>query len=279
MSISVGSIQHYVQGSTWFDMTQYSQFGSQERVSVNLASSNLWLIDSSKLFLQNAYAPRIAFLNEGAGYQSPIKITASGGTTGEATVFSNLSGYNSILPNSTGPLWKGDWVQLSMMEAGTQLNLSVTPNGVFQPKATPLSTDPSLNPVSKYNPNSPVYWVAYADPNQTIPLLILGYEDIAGSGSDNDFNDGLLVLDVGAENFQNIFRTVNLGQDPTINLKNAKPIEVPFNLTSTIGVLIVTAMMGVRWLVNSCKPLKTYTQPIQSADGLANINAHNQPPD
>ena len=275
MSISVGSIQHYVQGATWFDMTQYSQFGVKERVSVNLADSNLWLIDSSKLFLQNAYAPRIAFLNEGAGYQSPIKITASGGTTGEATVFSNLSGYNSILPNSTGPLWKGDWVQLSMMEAGTQLNLSVTPNGVFQPKATSLSTDPSLNPVSKYNPNSPVYWVAYADPNQTIPLLILGYEDIAGSGSDNDFNDGLLVLDVGAENFSTIFRSANLGQDSTVNLKNAKPIEVPFNATSTIGVLIVTAMLGLRWLVNRCQQLKTYTQPIHSADGLANINAHN----
>ncbi|SRR5579883_818884 len=248
MSISVGSIQHYVQGATWFDMTQYTQFGAQERVSVNLASSNLWLIDSSKLFLQNAYAPRVGFLNEGAGYQSPIKVSANGGTTGEATVFQNLSGYNSILPNATGPLWKGDWVQLSMMEAGTQLNLSVTPNGVFQPKNRPLSTDPSLNPVSKYNPNSPVYWVAYADPNQTLPLLILGYEDIAGAGSDNDFNDGLLVLDVGKQNFQNILKTANLGQNPKINLKNAKPVNVPFEPTPTIGLLIFLMLIGHRFL-------------------------------
>jgi len=248
MSISVGSVQHYVQGSTWFDMTQYTQFGSQERVSINLASSNLWLVDSSKLFLQSAYAPRIAFLNEGAGYQSPIKLTASGGTTGEAVVFPNLSGYNSILPNSSGPLWKGDWVQLSMMEAGTQLNLSVTPNGVYQPNARSLSTDPSLNPVSQYNPNSPVYWVAYADPNQTLPLLVLGYEDIVGTGSDNDFNDGLLVLDVGPQNFQSIFQSANLGQDSKINLKNAKPVDVPLNLTPTIGILIIIAMFNYRWL-------------------------------
>lgn len=272
MSISVGSIQHYVQGATWFDMTQYTQFGTQERVSVNLASSNLWLVDSSKLFLQNAYAPRIAFLNEGAGYQSPIKVTASGGTTGEATVFQNLSGYNSVMPNSTGPLWKGDWVQLSMMEAGTQLNLSVTPNGVYQPKATPLSTDPTLNPVSKYNPNSPVYWVAYADPNQTIPLLILGYEDIAGAGSDNDFNDGLLVLDVGPQNFQNIFQTANLGQNPTINLKNAKPVNVHFDVTSTMGVLIIIAMFGWRSLISGWRQSKTYTQPIQSVNNIAVSN-------
>lgn len=242
MTITVGSIQHYVQGQTWFDLNQYAQFGTKERVSVNLASSDLWLVDSSKLFLTNNYAPRIGFLNEGAGYQSPVTISASGGTTGSATVFRNLSGYNSVLPNATGPLFRGDWVQLSMMEAGTQLNLSVTPNGVYQPKATPLSTDPSLNPVNRFNPNSPVFWVAYADPNQTLPLLILGYEDIAGSGSDNDFNDGLLVLDVGPQNFQSILAAANLGQDPTINLKDAKPIAVPFDLTSTVGVLAVVVM-------------------------------------
>jgi len=274
MSISVGSVQHYGQGSTWFDMNQYAQFGTQERVSINLASSNLWLVDSSKLFLQNAYAPRLGFLNEGAGYQSPIKLTASGGTTGSVTAFSNLSGYNSLMPNSTGPLWKGDWVQFSMMEAGTQLNLSVTPNGVFQPKNTPLSTDPRLNPVSKYNPNSPVFWAAYADPNQTIPLLILGYEDIAGKGSDNDFNDGLLVLDVGKENFNNLLRTANLGQNPKINLKSAKPISVPFELTPTIGVLIVMLMFAHRLRQRYWVKAKANTQLIRLDSTSSNTIAH-----
>lgn len=270
MSISVGSIQHYVQGSTWFDMTQYTQFGTTERVSVNLSSSNLWLVDSSKLSLSSAYAPRIAFLNEGAGYQSPIKLSASGSTTGEVTVFPNLSGYDSILPNAKGPLWKGDWVQLSMMEAGTQLNLSVTPNGMYQP----LSTDPSLNPVSPYNPNSPVFWVAYADPNQTIPLLILGYEDIAGSRSDNDFNDGLLILDVGAQNFQSILRAANLGQDPTVNLRTAKPISVPFDATPMMGLLAVTLMFIPRLLKLYQSWLKT-NQNYTLSDGLENAIAHN----
>ncbi|XGV97106.1 MAG: DUF4114 domain-containing protein [Leptolyngbya sp. BL-A-14] len=274
MSISVGSVQHYVQGSTWFDMNQYAQFGTQERVSINLASSNLWLVDSSKLFLQSAYAPRLGFLNEGAGYQSPIKLSASGGTTGSVTAFQNLSGYNSLMPNSSGPLWKGDWVQFSMMEAGTQLNLSVTPNGVFQPKNTPLSTDPSLNPVSQYNPNAPVFWAAYADPNQTIPLLILGYEDIAGKGSDNDFNDGLLVLDVGKQNFDNILRTANLGQNPAINLKNAKPVNVPFELTPTIGVVLVMVMFAQRLLRNCWKESQTYTQLIRSNDESIDAIAH-----
>lgn len=268
MTISVGSVQHYVQGKTWFDMTKYAQFGVNERVSVNLASSNLWLVDSSKLFLQNSYAPRIGFLNEGAGYQSPIRITARGGTNGEAIVFPNLSGYNSIMPNGTGPLWRGDWVQLSMMQAGTQLNLSVTPNGVVQPNSRPLSTDPSLNPVSRANPNSPIFWAAYADPNQTLPLLILGYEDIAGAGSDNDFNDGLLVLDVGPQNFQNIFRTANLGQNSQVNLRTAKPVDVPFDISPSIGVVAVLLLFARRlWKqygADSRTKMQAGTEVIQS---------------
>lgn len=108
MSISVGSIQKYVPGSTWFDLARYNNLATKERVSINLSSSNLWLIDSSQLRLEETYAPRIAFINEGAGYQSILKISSQGATTGEAVVFNNVSAYDSILPNSTGPLYRGD---------------------------------------------------------------------------------------------------------------------------------------------------------------------------
>jgi hypothetical protein len=146
MSLSVGPVQSYVPDTAWFDLTQYSDLGTQERVSINLADSNLWLIDSSNLYLPYDYAPRVAFINEGAGYQSPVSMTASGSTTGEVTLFENLSGTNSILPSRNAPLQVGDWVQVSAIEAGTQLNFSVTPNGVFNPGATSLSTDYTLNP-------------------------------------------------------------------------------------------------------------------------------------
>jgi hypothetical protein len=242
--ISVGPIQRYVPDSTWFDLAKYNHLGTQERVSVNLSSSNLWLVDSSKLTLTSDYAPRIAFLNEGAGYQSPIRISATGATTGEATVFSNLSGVDSILSSANAPLRRGDWVQLSQMQAGTQINLSVIPNGVFNPGATPLSTNPALNPVSRFNPNSPNFWVAYADPRPTAPLFILGYEDIAGSGSDNDFNDGILALDLGQENFQRIFTSANLGQNPNINLRTATPVPVPFEPQSALGLILIATLMG-----------------------------------
>lgn len=249
MTITVGSIQNYTPGETWFDLSNYQNLATQERVSVNLASSNLWLIDSSHLYLNYTYAPRVAFLNEGAGYQSPVSLSASGATNGEVTVFQNLSGSNSVLPSANAPLKIGDWVQVSTIEAGTQLNLSVIPNGVFNPKNTSLSTDPSLNPVSVYNPNSPVFWVAYADPDATRPLIILGYEDIFGRGSDNDFNDGLLALDVGYDNFQSIMTQANLGQNSSINLSTAKPIPVPFEVHSTVGLAIATIFICKKVLV------------------------------
>jgi hypothetical protein len=242
--IAVGSIQHYVPGSTWFDLSKYQSLGTQERVSVNLAKSNLWLIDSSKLLLASDYAPRIAFINEGAGYRSPVRISGQGATYGEATVFSDLSGSNSILPSANGPLKLGDWVQVSKFKAGTQVNLSVIPNGVFNPKATPLSTDSSTNPVSPFNPNSPVFWTAYADPKATAPIFLLGYEDIAGKGSDNDFNDGILALDLGAQNFQAILNSANLGQNANVNLKTAKPIPVPFETHTSVGLFLVVGLFG-----------------------------------
>jgi hypothetical protein len=243
MTVTVGSIQHYDPNSSWFDLTKYQSLATSERVSVNLSSSNLWLIDSSQLYMQNSYAPRVAFLNEGAGYQSPIKLSASGATNGEATVFQNLSGSNSILPSANAPLKIGDWVQLSEIQGGTQINLSVIPNGVSQPKNTPLSTNWQSNPVSPYNPNSPIFWVAYADPKLTRPLIILGYEDWLGKGSDNDFNDGILALDIGPENFQAVFQSANLGQVQPRNLKEAKPIAVPFDFHPLLGLAIATIVL------------------------------------
>ena len=247
--LTVGPIQNYVEGSTWFDLTKYSSFGRAERTSVNLVESDLWLVDPSQLFIEETYAPRIAFLNEGAGYQSPIDISVTGNTIGEATVFENLSGTNSVLPNANGPLEVGDWVQLSTIQGGSQLNLSVTPNGVFNSNATPLSTDYNLNPTGP-NPNAPAYWVAYADPNGPDPLLILGYEDIVGTNSDNDFNDGLLVLDIGRGNFESVFQNANFGQDPTINLGEARANAVPFEAETSIGLFLVLGMAAVNFLLH-----------------------------
>jgi hypothetical protein len=243
-NVSVGPIQRYVPGNTWFDIGKYNFLASQERVSVNLTRSNLWLIDSNKLKFVDDYAPRVAFLNEGAGYRSPINISGRGETFSQTTVFQDLSGVDSILPSANAPLKKGDWVQLSKIAAGSQIDFSVIPNGVVNPKARPLSTNYAINPTSSYNPNGPVFWTAYADPNAANPLLVLAYEDILGKGSDNDFNDGIIAVDIGRKNFESIFGTANFGQDPTVNLKDAKTVPVPFEIHTSLGLLAVVLILG-----------------------------------
>lgn len=267
MPLTVGPIQSYVPGSTWFDLTRYANLGTQERVSINLANSNLWLIDSSELYLPYDYAPRIAFINEGAGYQSPININTSGATNESATVFTNLSGTNSILPSSKAPLKVGDWVQLSTIAGGTQLNFSVTPNGVVNPGAQPLSTDYTLNPTGT-NPNAPVFWVAYADPQATKPILLLGFEDIVGKGSDNDFNDGILAVDVGMDNFQAIFQSSNLGQNPSVNLYKAQ--AAPFEAHAFLGLIVLgLGWLGKRWwAMQAAKSSPWESQPASDGESV-----------
>ncbi|NJM44768.1 MAG: DUF4114 domain-containing protein [Alkalinema sp. RU_4_3] len=130
------------------------------------------------------------------------------------------------------------------MAAGNQVNFSIVPNGVVNPSARPLSTNYAINPTSSYNPNGPVFWAGYADPTAANPLLLLAYEDIVGKGSDNDFNDGIIAVDIGRKNFESIFQTANLGQDATINLKNAKPIAVPFEIHTSLGLTGLTLIFG-----------------------------------
>ncbi|MBE9029813.1 hypothetical protein IQ266_08740 [filamentous cyanobacterium LEGE 11480] len=252
-SLTVGPVQNYVDGSSWFDLSRYDALGSQDRVNVNLTASDLWLVDASKIKLASDYAPRIAFINESAGNRSPISISASGETFDQALVFKDLSGIDSALPSEDASLSRGDWVQLSNIAAGSQLNFSVVPNGVVQPGRKALSTDYTINPETPYNSNGPVFWTAYADPETS--TVLLAYEDQTSWGSDNDFNDGVIALDIGEENFDQLFRTANLGQDATINLDGAQRVDVPYELEAGLGLVGLALIVGHKAIFRKVKQL------------------------
>jgi hypothetical protein len=253
--ISVGSIQHYDPQNTWFVLGNYSNTGSQtglvEGKALNFSQNKLWVIDSKQLNLSYDYAPRIAYLNEGAGYKNKVQIQSQGATNGTATVFQNLSGYpgNATLPNADGPLYSGDWVQLSTIKGGSQLNFIVNPNN--DPNKAPLNSDYRLNPSSPYNPYGPAFWATYAKPATTQdgkPFLIMGFEDILGKGSDNDFNDGMIAVDLGPQNFNAIFNSsANLGQHPKTLA------QVPFEVSPTIGFLVLAVWWGGKQLLRKGK--------------------------
>jgi|GEM_PF-2397706 hypothetical protein len=238
MSVLVSDIYGYNHPNTWFDLARYQAFGQSERVHVDLQIDELWTIDSRDLFLNYSYAPKLAFINEGATYRSRLGLNVSGTTTGQATVFEEVSGSDSIIPSKNAPLKIGDWVQISEIKANSQLDFSLFVNSVVNPKPLVLSTDPSLNP-NWGNAFGSQFWVAYADPSATRPVIILGYEDVVGGHSDNDYNDGIFVLDVGTENFQSIFETAKLAkidENSTIaaaQVDLTKPKETSQNLITT----------------------------------------------
>lgn len=211
MSVLVSDLHYYNHTDTWFDLSRYQAFGQSERVHVDQQIDNLWTIDSRDLFLNYSYSPKLAFINEGATYRSRLDLEVSGTTTGQVTLFEDVSGSNSIIPSRNAPLRIGDWVQISEIQANSQLDLKLFVNSVVNPKTIALSTDPALNP-NWGNALGRQFWVAYADPSATRPVLILGYEDVVGGSSDNDYNDGIFVLDVGIENFNKIFESAKLNK-------------------------------------------------------------------
>lgn len=253
MSVFVSNIYGYNYSNTWFDLSRYQGFGRSERVHVDLQIHNLWTIDSRDLFFNYSYAPKLAFINEGATYRSRLDLRVEGGTTGTATVFQEVSAIDSIIPSKNAPLKVGDWVQISQVEANSQLDFSLFVNSVVSSKTLALSTDPTVNP-DWGNAFGSQFWVAYADPSATRPVIILGYEDVVGGSSDNDYNDGIFVLDVGLENFKTIFETAKLAKvDENFTIAAAQvdltePQESPFELTpsestpseSTLSQILVT---------------------------------------
>lgn len=246
MSLSVGPIQSYVPDTAWFDLTKYSDLGTQERVSINLADSNLWLIDSSQLNLITDYAPRIAFLagqenSDGTGYLAPLGLTTSGSTTGGISVFRDALNADGALSNPEAPLQLGDWVELSSLQGGTQIGFSAAAGGVTTSSSDFLNPSASFNSTNFGSSGSPILWTAYAAPSATNPLLLLGYEDAATA---DGVSDGVFAIDIGAENFNSIFASANLGQDPTINFAAAEP--APFEMHSALGLLTLGAIVMAR---------------------------------
>lgn len=255
--ITVGPIQHYTASTSWFVLENYSTIGSStglvEKQVLNFSRNQLWVIDSKQLALQYNYSPRIAYLDEGAGYRNQIQLSATGTTNDTVTVFQDFSGYpgNAMMPSANGPLYRGDWVQLSTIQAGTNLNFILIPNN--DPKKTPLNSDYRLNPVSSVNPLSPAFWITYAKPATTTngnPFLIMSFEDILGGG-DNDYNDGIIAVDIGPENFDALFySSANLGQHPK------SVVQVPFEFTPMWGLLILGLYLGGKRLLEAVRKLQ-----------------------
>jgi hypothetical protein len=183
---------------TGFNDQPFQQFVQSERVE--LKNSGQFILDPNKLRMKYAHDVAVYFINEGAGYRNKLAYEAKGATNQTGLIFNDIASRESILPESNGPLKKGDGVKLGRIAAGTQLDFWLkTPTGNLFTTQTASNLD-RLQHV-----------VAYAYNN----YILLGFEDLYGDrgqrgvdpltgknyeASDRDFNDTVFVLDMGEDN-------------------------------------------------------------------------------
>lgn len=158
-------------------------------------------LDPDPLFLTEASDVRVYFLGEGAGYRNSFGFYTgpSGDGLGDdaALIFPDASSSSSYLGNeldggrsASVPLAAGDYVDLGSFDAGTSLNLFLVANGANGGRDT-WFTDPTLNS------DGIAHYVALATPDS--PYLLIGIEDLVGGG-DEDYNDLVVAVDIGASN-------------------------------------------------------------------------------
>lgn len=241
MTLSVGPIESYIPGSTWFDLTKYSDLGTQEQVSVNLTDSNLWLVDESQLNFQDSLTspvvsadqaslvalspePAITDINSpspslGGRYvpESSAQITALPLETGGTVTFSGVNG--EIDSDAAAIEGVSDRTSISVIQMQAPMDLSA-----------PSDSD------------SPLFTTAYSNPEPST----------TSESSATPINPAPIPTPVDVPG----------GSNPP-----SDPVPVPFGLDATTGLLLLG-------LLFSRKLYKRYTlmQTVQKRDRITPIS-------
>ncbi len=135
MTLSVGTIETYVPGSTEFEQTQYGDLGTKERESLSLSDSNLWLVDSTALKQSSTDDLSLLTLYSASattdpeGYLAPMASTAMASTTGDITIYGSTPTADSVLYTNGSALRLSDGSPLLDVQGGTQSSATLIANG------------------------------------------------------------------------------------------------------------------------------------------------------
>lgn len=159
--------------------------------------------DPGGIVLSHAADVRVYFIGEGAGYRNTIAYNTDGSAGLSATsklIFPDASqaGGGWLAPNgevgartTTEPLLPGDFVDIGYFAAGQALDFFLMSDGVNNNGSVVFTSSPALNQDRR------THMVAFAIEGTS--YLIIGFEDLMGGG-DNDFNDVVFAVDIGAAN-------------------------------------------------------------------------------
>ena len=162
-------------------------------------------LDPNSLRLQSESSVRVYFISEGyrntLGYN--VDNLATGTTSETSLIFPDASSYNQYysdpegaleanpnLRNNNTPIIPGDFVDLGVYDANSQINFLLTANGANGGQYTYGADDNA-------NPDLMQHMVAFA--LEGSPYLLIGFEDLYGGG-DMDYNDIVFAVDIGETN-------------------------------------------------------------------------------
>ncbi len=184
-----------------FDDTPYQKYVQQE--GVQIPNSGQFLLDPSKLNLKFAYDVSVSFINEGAGFRNQLGFSSTGTTNTSGKIFNDISctGAGCVGDWGGSALKLGDTVKLGTIKGGSQLDFGLKADG-FNGGTNVFGTK------TAGNEDGLQHVVAYAVDKSHI---LLGFEDLFGTkgatggknqNSDRDFNDVVVVVDVGENNLK-----------------------------------------------------------------------------
>lgn len=201
----------YNKSQTGFNDAPFQQFVQAE--SVALPNSGQFKLDVSNLNLKYDHDVSVYFINEGAGYRNQLAFDATGTTNKSGLLFNDIScqGNGCVSGDWGGNALKlGDGVKVGNVTAGTQLDFWLRADGLNRGNSANIfGTDTASNA------DGLQHAVAYAYNN----YILLAFEDLYGGlhasgvdsatgkwneGSDRDFNDVVVVLDIGEANVREL---------------------------------------------------------------------------
>jgi hypothetical protein len=198
---------------TGFNDTPFQQFVQAEGVAI--PNSGQFKLDPKKLKLKYNHDVSVFFINEAAGFRNQLAFEATGTTNKSGLLFNDIScsGAGCVGVGGGSTLNLGDGVNIGNVTAGTQLDFFLRADGLNRGNSANIFGTQTTSNADKLQ-----HTVAYAYNN----YIILGFEDLYGDlkasgvdpltgrqneNSDRDFNDVVVVLDLGKENIDHLIET------------------------------------------------------------------------
>ncbi|MDX2215601.1 MAG: hypothetical protein SFY66_20230 [Oculatellaceae cyanobacterium bins.114] len=236
MDLSVGPIESYIPGSSWFDLTQYSDLGVQEQVSVNLTASNLWLVDKSQLNFQDSAQPPIVLPGEGQLYESPVQISAIASPDLTLSQVGGSYTPESSITTTTLPVETGGNVTFSGINGEIDSDGSTLTTSSGQSTITVIQMISPSNPISSTSSGSPLFSTAYpnSDPPQTTTT----------SETPETLFPPTSTLISPPSLTPGTTPGTTPGITPGTPISTTEVVPVPFDINTTLGLLIFSFLLS-----------------------------------